>query len=74
MEWLIGQAQTASPFIAVFMMVVGGSAVLVLWKQHQKDQQRLESITAQGNRAMTAAAKALTKLATKIEATKRGQQ
>lgn len=64
LEWLLEQAKTASPLFAVGCL----AAVGVLWRQHIKDQRTIQSLNQSGSRAMTAVARAMTRLSTKIEA------
>lgn len=71
MEWILEQAKTASPFVAVFCLMVSGLAVKVLWGQHQRDQQTILSLSGELKRSMTATAKALAKLAAMIESSGR---
>lgn len=58
MEWLLSQAQTASPFVAFFCL----GACSLLWRQHIKDQRTIASITLSVTRAMIASARAMEKL------------
>lgn len=70
MEWLIEQAKTASPFVAMFCLGVAA----LLWRQHLADQKKFDDMMATTNRAMVAAARALSKLATKIEGNNRSRR
>jgi hypothetical protein len=63
MEWLLTQAQTAGPFVAVFCLGVAA----ILWRQHIKDQRTIASMGSSMTRALTASARAMEKLAGKIE-------
>lgn len=63
MDWLLTQAQSASPLFAVGALVALG----VLWRQHVKDQRTLEIMGQQMQRSMVATARALTKMATVID-------
>ncbi len=67
MDWLLTQAQTAGPFVAVFCLGVAG----LLWRQHLRDLRTIASMGSSMNRALTASARAMEKLAGKIEARRR---
>lgn len=61
-EWLGTQAQTASPFVAVFCLIVVGalsSVVAKLWNRHIKDQEIIVSISKSSSDANNAVALAL---------------
>ncbi len=66
LSWLMEQAKTASPFIAVFSLSIGGSVSWVLWKQHQRDMRSLVSIGRSQARAMISVAQSVAKLSAKI--------
>lgn len=70
MEWLIEQAKVASPFVAMFSLLVSGFAVKVLWAQHQQDQKTILELSAELKRSMTATARALARLAAMIDSSK----
>lgn len=55
MDWLLQQAQTASPFVSVFCLTAAG----VLYRQHIKDQATILSIANSSNEAMAKAAVAI---------------
>lgn len=59
MDWLLAQAQSASPLFAVGALVALG----VLWRQHVQDQRTIKAMGDQMNRSMVATARALTKMA-----------
>lgn len=59
MDWLLSQAQTASPFVAVFCLGACG----VLWHTHIKDQRTILSMASSMTRALLASARAMEKLA-----------
>jgi len=62
-DWFLEQIKTASPPVAMAAVV----ALIILWRQHVKDQKTIRMLTAASNKAMTSAAKALTRLATLID-------
>lgn len=66
MDWLLVQAQTAGPFVAVFCMVVLSLVAGVLWRQHLRDQATILSMTESITRAMVASARAQERLAASI--------
>lgn len=74
MEWLLAQAQTASPFVAVFCLVVSGLGFRVLWKQHQLDLKEIKGLNSAYTKAMTATARALERIASSAEKRKRVAQ
>jgi len=61
-DWLLQQAQSASPLFAFGALVALG----ILWRQHLKDQKTIETMSIQMTRSMVATARALTKMATVI--------
>lgn len=63
MDWLLQQAQTASPFVAVFCLTALGIVVPLLWRQHIKDQVTILAITKEGNEAMLAISVSMERLA-----------
>ncbi len=61
-EWLGTQAQTASPFVAVFclfVMAVLARAITKLWDRHLKDQETIATISQASSAASNAVALAL---------------
>lgn len=61
-EWLGVQAQSASPFVAVFcMMMLGvcGAIITNLWKQHIEDHQALLTVSRASTEANNAVALAI---------------
>jgi len=59
MDWLLTQAQTASPFVAVFCIIVLGTVVPVLWRRHLKDQDNHNRLSQAFLRSNVAQAKAM---------------
>jgi hypothetical protein len=59
LNWLFEQARTASPFVAVFCLL----AVVVMWRQHRRDQDDIRELNRAFLRAMTATAAAQGKVA-----------
>ena len=77
MEWLLAQAQSASPFIATFCMVMLGLAarvLWVLWRQHLLDVKEIKGLNGAYTKAMTASARALERIAASAERRKRVAQ
>lgn len=74
MDWLIEQAKTASPFVAVFCLVFSGLGFRVLWKQHQMDLTEIKGLNSAYTKAMTATARALERIASSAEKRKRVAQ
>ena len=70
MDWLLKQAETASPFVAVFSLGVAG----ILWRQHLKDARTVASLVASSNRAMIAATRAITRLGTIVDGVTRKER
>lgn len=63
-DWLGTQAQSASPFVAVFCLVAVGVLVGVirkLWIQHIEDHEAIMSISKASNEANSAVALAIEK-------------
>lgn len=61
-EWLGTQAQTASPFVAVFcllMLAICGGVIGKLWKQHVADHETLLTVSQSAIQANTAVALAI---------------
>lgn len=67
MDWLAEEAQRAGPFIAVFMFVVGGFVIKILWDQLLFE--RKEHRTAE--KEFTAAAVRMAKAIERVAARKR---
>ena len=58
-DWLGTQAQSASPFVAVFclmMLGVCGAVITKLWRQHLDDHQALLTVSRSSTEANTAVA------------------
>lgn len=55
MDWLLQQAQTASPFVAVFCLMALG----VLYRQHIKDQATIIAMAKSAGEAITKSAVAI---------------
>jgi len=62
MDWLLQQAQTASPFVAVFCL----TACAVLYRQHIRDQITILSMAKSQGEAMTSTAVALERMVSAI--------
>ena len=61
-EWLGTQAQTASPFVSVFCLVIVGALARViskLWERHLRDQETIATISQASSAASNAVALAL---------------
>jgi hypothetical protein len=66
MDWLLDQAKSASPFVAVFLLIVGGSTIGVLWRSLVKSQREVTELARGQNRVMMKFTRALDKLANKV--------
>ena len=61
-DWLGTQAQSASPFVAVFcllMLGICGTVIRKLWQQHLSDHQALLAVSRASTEANTAVALAI---------------
>lgn len=74
MNWLMTQAQQASPFIAVFCLSALGVVTSVLWRTHVKDTKTILEMSRSYGEAMNATSLAMERLTSAVVNNGRGRR